>query len=406
MRNKSNLWIVSEYYYPIVTSTGYYITEIAEYLSKKNDNVHVICTNAKYNEKSNIVVPKNEFRNGVHIHRVLTGNIDKNNFINRIIRLLYSSVSLFFKVLFSVNKNDQLLIVTNPAFLILLMPIVKFIRGVKYTILVHDIFPENLVAIGKIRNASITYKLLKKMYDFAYSKADKCIAIGRDMQSVLERKISEPSKITVIPNWSDIDDVFPIEKEKTRMINSLNLKNKFVFQFAGNLGFAQGIDNILNAIKLVKNENIHFLFIGSGAMEDAVIHLVETSSLKNVTHVGFQNRNEQGDFLNACDVAIVTLSDGMFGLGVPSKAYNIMATGKPILIIAHEKSEISLCVSEFKLGWVVQPNEPMILSIFFETIYNEYSANNRFNLNNSREVAIKYFSKKTILNKISELFQD
>jgi glycosyltransferase involved in cell wall biosynthesis len=406
MSNKAKVWIISEYYYPIVTSTGYYITEIAEYLAKENNNIHVFCTNAKYNEINNIVVPKSECRNGVHIHRVLTGNIDKNSFINRIIRLLYSSVSLFINILFAVNKNDKLLIVTNPAFLILLMPIVRLIKGVKYTILVHDIFPENLVAIGKIKDNSIVYKFLKKLYDFAYSKADRCIAIGRDMQSVLKDKIGSSSKICVIPNWSDVDEVFSIEKEKTRMINSLNLKNKFVFQFAGNLGFAQGIDNIINAIKLIKNENIHFLFIGSGAMEDAIVNFVKSNPLKNVSHVGFQNRNEQVDFLNACDVAIITLSDGMLGLGVPSKAYNIMATGKPILIIAHEKSEISRCVSEFNLGWVVQPNNPIMLSQVFDTIYTEFSVNKNFNLKNSREVAIEHFSKNRILKEIRDLFQE
>jgi glycosyltransferase involved in cell wall biosynthesis len=96
----------------------------------------------------------------------------------------------------------------------------------------------------------------------------------------------------------------------------------------------------------------------------------------------------------------------MLGLGVPSKAYNIMATGKPILIIAHEKSEISRCVSEFNLGWVVQPNNPIMLSQVFDTIYTEFSVNKNFNLKNSREVAIEHFSKNRILKEIRDLFQE
>lgn len=52
----------------------------------------------------------------------------------------------------------------------------------------------------------------------------------------------------------------------------------------------------------------------------------------------FQDRSQQNDFLNACDIGIVTLNDGMYGLGVPSKSYNIWAAGKPILYIGDDNS--------------------------------------------------------------------
>lgn len=404
MERKEKIWIVSEYYYPIVTSTGYYITEIAEYLATKKSNVNVICTDAKYNEKDNFDFIESEIRKGVKIQRIKSGNIDKNNFFFRIIRLFYSSVLLAFKVFRLSKKDDQVLIVTNPAFLVLLMPFVKLFKGIDYKILVHDIFPENLAAIKKIKKYSFSYKALKIMYDYAYSKADLCIAIGRDMKEVLSRKIKNPLKIIVIPNWSDIDDVFPVEKEATKLINKYKLKNKFIFQFAGNLGHAQGLANIIEGIKLIKNENIHFLFIGSGAMENSIKDFIESNSLQNVTQLGFQNRSEQNDFLNACDVAIVTLSDGMYGLGVPSKSYNIMASGKPILVIADEKSEISLCVTENKIGWVVEPENPIFLAEFFEKIYEENRENKFIEIKNPRDVAERLFSKNIILDKFVDLF--
>ena len=42
------VWLVSEFYYPVVVTTGYYVTEIADYLSKKGMNVGVISTNNTY----------------------------------------------------------------------------------------------------------------------------------------------------------------------------------------------------------------------------------------------------------------------------------------------------------------------------------------------------------------------
>ena len=395
-------WIVTEYYYPTIISTGYYITEIAEYLAIKNNNIHVICTNSNYNNTINLATEKEDVVNNVHIHRVFIGNISKNVFILRAIKLFWSSLKLFLKLICKVRSGDKVLVVTNPAFLFLLLPIIKKIRKIQYNILIHDIFPENLVAIGKIRKTSILYKTLKILFDHAYSQAETCIAIGRDMIEVIKSKLKNRSKIILITNWADVEEVFPVEKEKTKMINHLNLANKFVYQFAGNLGHAQGLDNILEAIKMIDNSNLHFLFIGAGAKEETIRDYIKNNSKGNVTLVGFQSRNDQNDFLNACDIAIVTLNEGMFGLGVPSKAYNIMASGKPIIIIADKNSEISLCVKEFNLGWVVETNSPNTLKDIFCKVYED-AVSNKTMTTNSRQIAENYFAKNIILNKYSEL---
>ena len=132
-------------------------------------------------------------------------------------------------------------------------------------------------------------------------------------------------------------------------------------------------------------------------MESEIKLAAKNSLLKNISLIGFQDRSNQNDFLNACDVALITLSDGMLGLGVPSKAYNIMAAGKPILIIADNASEISMCVKEYNLGWIVEPNNPKLLSDTFEMIYKDFSSG-KVNIENSRIVAEKYFAKDIILS--------
>ena len=393
---EKKIWIITELYYPTLNSTGYYMTEIAEYLAKNNQDVNVLCSNLTYN--TNLVTTiKSEVRNKVRINRVLLKQIDKNNFIFRILRLTNASIKLFIKSLLLISRKDRVLIVTNPAFLILLMPILKLIKGIKYDLLVHDIFPENLVAIKKMKSSSLIYKLIKFLFDFSYSKAENCIVIGRDMEKIVKEKIGDKSNITLIPNWAEVDKIFPVNKNDTNMINLLNLQGKFIFQFAGNLGHAQGLKNILDAISLIKNEDLHFLFIGSGAMESEIKLAAKNSLLKNISLIGFQDRSNQNDFLNACDVALITLSDGMLGLGVPSKAYNIMAAGKPILIIADNASEISMCVKEYNLGWIVEPNNPKLLSDTFEMIYKDFSSG-KVNIENSRIVAEKYFAKDIILS--------
>lgn len=396
------LWVVSEIYYPVKTSTGYYITEIAEYLSEKGLDVHVICTGAAYNEgKLEARLLKEECRNGVHIHRVFIGNIDKNSFVKRFFRLLLSSIRLFFKILSSVNRGDELLVVTNPAFLLLMMPFVKHWKKVEYTILVHDVFPENLVAINKLSSSSQFYRWLKFVFDKAYTKARQCISIGRDMTDVLERKTGNKTKVSFIPIWAENELVFPLDKHQTKLNDSLGLNEKFVFQFAGNLGHAQGLDNVLKAIELVDNPNIHFVFIGSGAKYAQIERFSKEHA--NVSLIGFLDRSQQNDFLNACDVAIITLSDGMYGLGVPSKSYNIMSAGKPILMIGDKRSEIALCIAEYKLGWVVEPNNPVALKNRINRIYNDRKQLTPVCLN-ARMAAETIFAKRMVLEQYYTLF--
>ena len=405
MREHKKVWVITEYYYPTMISSGYYMTEIAEYLASKVDIVNVITTSSNYNNKDRQKSERHEIINNVSIYRILSKGTNKNDFILRALGLFWSSIKLFNKALFRIHRGDELLVITNPAFFILLLPILKKVKKVDITILVHDIFPENLAAIGKISKTSFVFKFLKKIFDFAYSQAITCIAIGSDMKKVIESKVKNNTNIVIIPNWSDTDEVYPIPKNKTKIINKYSLNNKFIFQFAGNLGHSQGLDNILEAINLVDDPNLHFLFIGSGAKKNKIMEFAKRAPLKNVTYTGFIDRSEQNSFLNACDVSIVTLSDGMFGLGVPSKSYNIMAAGKPIIIVADEDSEISLVVKENNIGWVVKPAKPNELKNTFIKIYK-----NKSNIpemgKRARKVAEKVYAKKIILEKYYDLLND
>ena len=67
--------------------------------------------------------------------------------------------------------------------------------------------------------------------------------------------------------------------------------------------------------------------------------------------------SEQQLFLNACDVAVVSLVRGMMGIGVPSRLYNILAAGRPVIVISETESEAALVVREIDAGWVVAPGD-------------------------------------------------
>ena len=67
--------------------------------------------------------------------------------------------------------------------------------------------------------------------------------------------------------------------------------------------------------------------------------------------MGSRSRKEEINFLNACDIGLITLKEGMRGLGVPSKTYNLMAVGKPLFYIGDKGSEIDRYIDNFNCGW-------------------------------------------------------
>ena len=391
-------WIISEYCYPVVVTTGYYVTEIAEYLAAKGLDVGVITSNNTYYDSDVSSQLKYEEHNGVKIYRKIHRQISKNDNKKRVVRFITLSFSFFWMSLRHLKKGDQVIVLTNPAFFMLFMPVVRFFTGCKYHILVHDIFPENLSSLGKVNQSSGFYKLLKKVFDKAYSKADSLISIGNDMTNVLASKVKGNTPISLIPNWADVEEVNPRKKEETETYRKVQdfADGRVLFQFAGNLGKAQGLDNLMDAIDKVETDDARFLFVGAGAKLDDVNKFAEKH--ENTYAFGFVSRSQQNDFLNACDVGIVTLADGMYGLGVPSKSYNIMATGRPILYVGADDSEVAMFVKKYDIGWVVKPKDPEALKNQIEAIVKERDKLQQKGIN-AREVAEKVYGKNVILEK-------
>jgi len=302
-----------------------------------------------------------------------------------------------------VEKQQALLVVTNPQFLILFLSFFPGIKNrYKYDILVHDVFPENLVSAGLIKNNSFIYKILYRVFNRAYQKANRLIVVWRDMRLIMQKKVNHEN-IFVIPSWAQVDNLLPEPREHNNLIHKFNLEDKLVLQFAGNFGRVQGLEFILEIANELKTAPIHFLFAGSGAMEEKMTKMKQEMNLNNVTILGRYKRSEQQQILNGSDIGIVSLSKNMVGLGVPSKSYNIMAVGRPILYIGEKESEIALMIKEHAIGWILESGNmekaTNILNHLSQNKTEVYQKGKK-----ARLVAKNFYSEKVILEKFGSLY--
>ena len=384
------IWIISELFYPNDSATAYILTEIAKKFTQQYE-VNVICADTNYEHDINRVsdinnkdIPK------INIFRVNVPELNKNNLAKRLLRVITVSRKLYRIAKEKVQNDDLVFAVTNPAFLLPYMAKLKAQKKVKYILLVHDVFPENAKVSGIIR-MGFPYKILKRYFDKAYSAADKIIVLGEDMKEIITIKTGRSDNVFVCENWGD-ENIVP----KTRSYDG-----KIVLQYAGNIGRVQGLEDLLSIANKIKSPLLMLDFWGSGALAPYLNGFVNKNHLTNVRIRGSYNRKtQQNDVLNDCDIAIVGLAKGMKGLGVPSKAYNILAAGKPILYIGDPGSEIYNLVKTHDLGAVFEWDEQHALTEWLNGLTIENIAKIREKGKRSRDLYEKQYTKKIILEKM------
>lgn len=400
MNVEGRVIVVSELFYPDDVSTAHIMTCIADYIGQIKEVLVISGSKNALNEKTK----KNDNKK-YKINRVWTPNLNKANLIQRILMLIIISFELSWLVLIKSNRRDIIFSVTNPAPMLILLSLLKKIKKYSYVLLVHDIFPENVVATGMISKNNLIVKLIKFLFDWAYRIADSIIVIGRDMAEIVEAKIgsSYKSKIKIIENWSELSIVEPILRNLS-YIPKLGLENNIVFEYAGNIGRAQGLVEFVEACKLVNNNKVHFLFAGAGALSSVIG--MQLSNIKNSTLLGRYSRIEQGIILGSCDIALVLLGRGMYGLGVPSKVYNIMAAGKPILYIGPKDSEVYRLINDHHIGWAFDWDNINKVIDFINSIRDsDLKEAIKIGLN-ARRVAEKFYNEAIAMKKFESVIID
>lgn len=392
----NTLWIISELFPPDETSTAFILGEIANVMATKYD-VKVICGPEIYDKRKK-TDPNNKFvlDPKIEVTHVKGVDLDKNTFFGKAMRFAVISSQLYKTAKKNIQEGDKVLLVTNPAPVVALLSRLRKKRTFELNILVHDVFPENTAPAG-LKLPKFAYNILKRIFDRAYSRADQLIALGRDMKKVLEGKVSRfehQPKVIIIENWADLDIVSPMELKFH--------PDRFVLEYAGNIGRVQGLHALIENIKTANNDGLEFHLWGTGAEENSLKTFVQNKKMSNVVFHGGYLRSRQNEVINSCDMALVTLTDGMYGLGVPSKTYNIMAAGKAVLFIGEPESEIGLLVKEKKMGYVYRPEDKNGIIRFLSCLNKEKLAEIREMGERARQVAVKEYAKNIILNKFAE----
>jgi glycosyltransferase involved in cell wall biosynthesis len=338
------------------------------YINQNAGYLMIDIINAKDNsfKKSIIsgkIIPRNkQLANDVTINKIIS--YDRSSSIKRIFTWTWG----FFQILFLVKfkyKKAELFIVTNPPFATFLPLFCKN----KFSLLVYDIYPDAFVQYGILNKQSKLIKYWENANKKLYPKAQHIYTLSNGMKNLLSNYVNE-AKISVVPIWTDSAFLKPIPKEENEFIKQNKLENKFIVMYSGNLGFSHDVEIIPEIAKIITIPEIEFLIIGGGDKKTLIEQKIKEYQLTNCKLLPWQETKMLPFSLASADLSIVTLGKEASLLSVPSKTFNIMSVGTPLLCIASRKSELAQLVNSNKVGKIFDANQLKEINDFILELYN------------------------------------
>jgi glycosyltransferase involved in cell wall biosynthesis len=297
------------------------------------------------------------------------------NSIMRACRYFMLSLVQFWKGIFT--ETDVIFVKSTPPMQGALGALLKLIKKVPLVYNIQDIFPESLVSTGLTRKNSFLWRIGSVIEKFTYQNADRIIVISEDFKQNLLSKGVYEEKIFVVPNWSDGNAVFPIERKDNKVFYKYNLDpNKFYISHCGNIGLTQNIDMLIQVAQDLRAfEDIAFILIGDGVSKENLEKKVAEMALTNIHMIPYQPYEDISHVFSIGDIGLVISKSGVGQSSVPSKAWSILSAERPILASFDLHSELAYVISRQKCGVCVPSEDRLALK---NAILNLYT--NRTNL--------------------------
>lgn len=221
----------------------------------------------------------------------------------------------------------------------------------KFLYSLQDIFPDSLITTGLGQKETFMYKLGIKIANFAYESADTIVVISQSFKkNIIAKGVSE-SKIKLVYNWVDTKEVKPIEKKENGLFDELGIpKGIPTVVYAGNFGASQNGEIIIEAAKLMINDNVQFVLFGGGSEYSSIRR--QAKQISNVYCFDLMPLSRVSEVYSLGDVALITNAKGVGDCGMPSKLWSIMATNTPIVASIDPKSELAEVIRTHANGMV------------------------------------------------------
>lgn len=357
--------ILGPHFAPDTAPTGTVLTTIVEGLADLGHQIHVVTSLPWYREHA--IEPgwggklvRHEDTAWGRITRLHPFPTDKRNIPARALAFGGFTVESAVAAALSRHRPDAVLAMSPPLTLGLAGAAVARLRRAPFVFNIQDVFPDAAVETGALTNPGViaAAEVLERV---SYQAADAVTVLSDDLRANVVAKLrghrrGEPEKVRVIPNFVDVERIMPGPTDGTYR-RELGLVGKTVVLYAGNVGFSQSLDLLLEAARRnAHRDDLVFLVNGSGSARADLE--ARAAGLPNVRFGDFQPAERLPDVLATGDIHVVPLKRSLARASVPSKLYSILAAGRPVLAAVDEGTEVATTVTAAGAGVAVPPEDP------------------------------------------------
>jgi colanic acid biosynthesis glycosyl transferase WcaI len=368
--------VLCPHYEPDTAPTGDVMTRIANELVDRGHELHVVTALPWYThhrvESGWAGRPvRHEDRDAEHITRVHPFPTNKRNIPARALGFAgFTGLAAAMALKGRRHHRPDVVLAMSP-------PLTLGVAGwlaarrwrVPFVFNIQDVFPDVAVELGAITNRSVI-RVASWLERWTYRRADAVTVLSDDLRDNLVAKIQgtvpDPyGRVRVIPNFVDTARIAPADRAGTpgggAYRREHGLGDRQVVMYAGNVGFSQSLELLLGAARVLADRpDVVFVINGGGSARSDLER--QAMGLDNVRFVDFQPRERLADVLAAGDIHVVPLRRGLARSSVPSKAYSILAAGRPVVASVDEGTEVARVVEKAGAGLAVPPDDPEAFS--------------------------------------------
>lgn len=264
----------------------------------------------------------------------------------------------------------------------------------KFVYNLQDVFPDSLINAGMCIEDSIFVKIGRVIENFTYKNADAIITISEDMKNNILKKGVDPNKVYTVRNWIDTDKIVPVNRENNSLFKELNLdKDKFYITYAGNLGYVQAVDCLVDVADAFKsNSSVEFIIFGSGSEEKKIKESIKSKKLRNIRLLPLQPAERMSEVYSLGNASLVSCREGTGSSGMPSKTWLIMASGTAVLGYFDKGGEFDETIKQANCGVCVQAGNIKELVNAVKELVEHKDKCDEFG-QRARDYSVKYVSK-------------
>jgi len=386
--NILRLVVLCPHFAPDLAPTGVVMTRIVTELAARGHKLHVVTSLPWYRNHAIEQgwggrlwrTEKTECGSIIRVHP-FPGK-SKSNLLRRALGFIAFSYAVGIRSVHADGlpfKVDGVLAMSPPLTLGLTGWCTKIIRRAPLVFNIQDVFPDAAIQTGAISNKKII-AAAKWLERVSYRRSDAVVLLSQDLRTNIANKIDAKHhhRLHVIPNFVDTVAITPQDR-MTNYRNELGIGDQLVVMYAGNVGFSQSLNLVVEAA--AKFPEVAFVVNGDGAARKKLQE--DCAELANVYFGDYQPIERLSEVLATGDIHLVPLRTGLASVSVPSKSYSILAAGRPMLAAIDLNTEIPNMLQQSGAGIAVEPdNAPAFIEALGRLVNNrdqlsEMGANGR-----------------------------